>query len=78
MNIKARELTPVKSSQISAMGHDAAHKVMTVQFKNGSTYEYQNVDEALYNKIMSADSVGKAFDAEIKKQAGAHPFSKVA
>ena len=76
--VNKRTLTPVQSSTIAAMGHDADHSVMTVQFKNGSTYEYQNVEAPLFDRIMGAESVGKAFDAEIKKQSGKHPFTKVA
>lgn len=75
--IQARTLVQVESSTIAAMGHDETHNVMTVQFKNGSLYEYQNVDKSTYGVILNAPSVGKAFDAEIKKQPGKYPFQKV-
>lgn len=75
--IAERKLIPVDSSTIAAIGHDANHNVMTVQFKSGAVYEYQNVDAKVYGVILNAPSVGKAFDAEVKKQPGKCPYTKV-
>lgn len=73
-----KAMIPVSSSTISAMGHDEVSKTMKVEFKNGSVYQYQNVEGELFSSIVGAESVGKAFDAKIKKQAANHPFTKVA
>lgn len=74
--ITAIEMKPVVSSNINALGHDALHKVMRVQFTNGSTYDYQNVGVELFDSIHTAESVGKAF-TEVKKNPGAYPYTKV-
>lgn len=70
-------MTPVESSTIAAMAHDVATSTMTVDFKNGSRYQYENVTREKYEALLAAPSVGSAFDKEIKKQADQHPFVKV-
>lgn len=69
--------TPVESSTIAGMAHNVATSIMTVQFKNGGVYEYENVPREKYEAILGAESVGKAFDRDIKKQAASHPYKKV-
>jgi hypothetical protein len=69
-------LTKVVSSQIAAVGH--ANNILTVQFNNGATYEYANVDDGLYAKLMEAESIGSYFSREIKAKQTVFPFTKVA
>lgn len=56
----------VNSSTISEIGYDAASQVMTVKFKNGGVYEYLEVPKEIYDFVASAESVGKALNAEVK------------
>ena len=52
--------------------------VLRVRFHNGGIYEYANVDEDLYNKLVTAASVGKAFAEHIKANKDKYPFTKIA
>ena len=72
-------LKPVNSSQIAAVGFDPATKVMTIQFKGkGSTYEYQNVSQEVYDGLCGAESVGTYFGQNIKSAPDKYPFKKIA
>lgn len=67
-------LIPVSSSQIKAIGFDAATRKMHVVFKSGDTYEYDDVDQSKYEALLDADSVGGMFHQTIK---GKHPHKKI-
>lgn len=69
----------VESSNIARVGHNEDHDkpVMFVQFKNGGTYRYENVPVATFKEIVEAESVGKVFNALVKKFPDAYPFTKV-
>jgi len=42
-------------------------KTLVVRFKNGGRYEYDDVSSAVVDRILSADSVGRAVHAELVK-----------
>lgn len=71
------ETHQVVSSQIAAMSFNHDSKIVTVGFTNGQSYEYQNVDYERFQAIVSADSVGKAFNSLIKSNPTAYPFKKL-
>lgn len=56
----------VNSSMISAVGYDKDTRSLRVQFKNHDVWEYSGVDEAQYNALLSAKSVGSHFHKHIK------------
>lgn len=56
----------VTSSNLKAVGYDEATKTLEVEFKNGSTYQYDDVPQAEYEAMMDAESVGRYFLANIK------------
>lgn len=60
--------TPVESSNIAAIGYDAASKTLQVDFKTGKRYQYQNVPPELLTEFQQADSVGQYFAANIRKE----------
>lgn len=68
-------LSPVKSSQILALGHDPATNTLAVQFKNG-TYHYKNVDAQGFEAFSKAKSIGSHFAQHIKGN-NKHPFIKL-
>jgi hypothetical protein len=70
------KLLIVDSSQVAAIGHDSTAKQLTVQFKSGGTYRYDNVTEGQHAAIMKSDSIGKAL-APIKADAKKHAFKKL-
>lgn len=60
------ELNPVESSNIAAVGYDEASRTMRVEFKNGSQYDYPDVDQVLVDEFLDADSVGRYFQQNIR------------
>lgn len=67
-------LTPVTSSQVKAIGYDAATKTLAVQFAHGAghLYHYPNVTAEQHAAFIGAESIGKHFGQHIK----ALPFEK--
>jgi hypothetical protein len=64
------ERTPIKSSHIKSMAHDAATNSLEVEFQNGKVYTYPNVNKSAYLQILAAPSAGEAFHRIIR------PFDK--
>lgn len=64
----------VASSNIASIGYDADVETLEIEFLSGSIYQYFNVPENMYNKIMQAGSKGKFLNTYIKN---AYPFSRV-
>lgn len=71
-------MTPVESSNIEALGYQAPTQTMTVKFKTGAVYHYQNVLPDTYQAILTAESVGSAFNKLVKAHPSVYPFTKVA
>mgnify|MGYP001558161838 CR=1 FL=1 len=73
-------LSPVKSSQIHAIGRDPATSIMHIQFKGaagpGSTYAYENVSLEQFAAFKGAESIGHHFGAHFKKNEK-HPYKKL-
>ena len=65
MNI---DMKAVKSSNIASIGYDNASKTLAIKFLggHGSTYHYSNVSPEQHTALVSADSVGSHFFANIK------------
>jgi hypothetical protein len=63
-------MTPVTSSQIKAIGHDAQENHLYVEFhpgkktpeKPGSVYRYGGIEAAHHNALLGVDADGKAVD----------------
>jgi hypothetical protein len=66
--------TPVESSHLTAIGYDAAGKIMEVEFRNGAVHKYHGISQTTYDNLMTADSVGSHFAKYIKD---AHHNTKV-
>lgn len=49
----------VKSSNIFSIGYDPVNKILQVEFRRGSIYEYYDVPDNIYQNFMSAESKGK-------------------
>lgn len=65
---------PVSSSNIESVGYDSDTGTLEIEFKNGSVYQYFDVPQALYDGLVSAESVGGYLAAQIK---GVYRFSRV-
>jgi hypothetical protein len=57
------QMLPVKSSSIKSVGF--AGGIAYVEYANGGIYRFPGVMEETIKKVMSAESVGRAFQAEI-------------
>lgn len=78
----AVELNPVDSSQITAIGHNAAASVLAIRFKGwggkpGSLYFYGNFGADQFQQFQKAESKGAFFGANIKNNVARHPFVKI-
>lgn len=65
-------MTKVVSSNIEAVSY--RYRIMTVQFKGGSTYTYHKVPRAIYQAFMAAESKGKYLNQHIK---GVYQYRRV-
>lgn len=63
---------PVTSSNLVSIGHEGT--TLEVEFKHGGLYRYFNVPVDKYNALMSAESVGKFLNSEIKPT---HGYEKI-
>ncbi|HEX3661367.1 MAG TPA: KTSC domain-containing protein [Acidobacteriaceae bacterium] len=68
------ERISVNSSNIASVGYDADSQTLEIEFNNGGVYQYSGVPQEIYGGMMSADSKGKYFHANINKT---YPFSKL-
>lgn len=68
-------MVPVSSSNLSAVGYDAATQTLRVAFIGGGLYEYSGVPVSVHTGLMSASSHGSYFDAHIKK--GPYRYRKI-
>ena len=60
------ELLAVTSSVISGVAFNDRENTLQVRFKNGDTWQYENVSNADYQTLMSAESLGAFFASQIK------------
>lgn len=75
---------PVKSSQIEAIGHDSHTNTLAITFKSKAkdgqvkleTYHYANFSKYEYDRLRTAESIGKHFYAHIKPHADKYPYTK--
>ncbi|HKZ41015.1 MAG TPA: KTSC domain-containing protein [Candidatus Hodarchaeales archaeon] len=58
--------TPVQSSTIASVGYHVDSSLLEIEFHSGGIYQYYDVPEHQYNDLMSADSLGKYFAANIR------------
>lgn len=72
MSSEKIEMTPVKSSNIAAVGYKDGK--MQIQFKGGGLYSYNNVPVDVFERLKKAPSVGKFFHRNVK---GVYPFIKL-
>ena len=55
------KLIPVESKMLESAGYDADDEKLRIVFRNGSTYEYSGVEEAIYQDLLNATSKGAFF-----------------
>ena len=60
------EWIQVVSSNIAAIAYASDTEVLSINFLNGSTYEYYGVPQNVFDEFLIADSKGRYFNANIK------------
>jgi len=61
------ERLAVSSSNIASIGYNPDSETLEIEFlKTGKVYEYYNVPQFMYDRLMEAPSHGIFFNAEIK------------
>lgn len=58
----------VDSSMIISIGYDALTCTLEVEFKDGIVWQYHEFPEYMWYEFESAESKGKYFNANIRKQ----------
>lgn len=69
-------LEPVVSSNIAAIGFDAASSVMRVQFNNGTLYDAEGASQADFDDFKMSKSKGVHFNKILKKAFAWKRFEK--
>ena len=57
--------TTLNSTFLKEATYNASTRMLTVIFTNGRTYSYKNVDQSIYQGLISADSAGRFFNKNI-------------
>ena len=60
--------TTLDSTFLQEATYDSSRRMLTVVFKNGRTYSYQNVDKTVYDGLINARSSSRFFGANIRGQ----------
>ena len=58
------EMTPVRSSNVAAVGYEDG--TLYVEFHSGATYAYEGVGEAAYQDLLTDPSPGSYLNRHIK------------
>lgn len=58
----------VDSKAIKMLGWCSAKAAIIVQFQNGSTYAYHNLDELFFNLFKGSDSIGKFYHRFVRNR----------
>jgi len=54
------------SSAIASIRHDSKEKILTVSFNSGSSHDFANVPDEIFDAMKVSDSAGKYFHQNIK------------
>jgi len=57
--------TTLNSSVIREASYDTNRRMMVLTFQNGTTYTYNDVDEAIFRGLITANSAGQFFGRNI-------------
>ena len=61
-------MQPVRSSYLREIGYDEETRTLIIGFAGGNTFTYDDVPPETHAAMMGADSIGKFFHANIRKQ----------
>ena len=64
----------VASSNVISIGYDEPSQTLEVEFSNGNVYQYYNVMQDVYDKLMASSSKGQFLNTYIKN---AYAYARV-
>lgn len=56
----------VDSRSVASVGYDRSSRTLEVEFTNGTVYRYFEVPVAVRDALLSADSIGRYFNAHVR------------
>ena len=59
-------MIPIDSTAIARAGYNDQKRVLTLEYRNGRTYQYLDVPPQIYQELLSSGSVGEFVNLEIK------------
>jgi hypothetical protein len=62
------ERRPMESSVLATAGYDARKRVLEIEFHSGAIYRYLGVPGEIYRRLLSAESKGHFFGANIRNK----------
>ena len=68
------ERVAVSSSNLSSVGYDPDSQTLEIEFHHGGVYQYAGVPREVFEGLISAESQGKYFHANIKNR---YPYTKL-
>lgn len=69
------ERQPVSSSSLASVGYDPGSETLEVEFvATGKVYEYYNVPQFMYERLVEASSIGQFFNTEIRNAYPCNPI----
>lgn len=63
-----------QSSHLQAFDYDPTSQILTIQFANGSVYQYQGVPQTEFDNLAQSGGGGTFFHAKIRDQ---YPTTKI-
>lgn len=61
------ERTPIDSSVLASVGYDPQARVLEIEMRNGSVYQYYEVPPEIHSGLMEAVPYGRYFNQQVKK-----------
>jgi hypothetical protein len=66
---------PVSSSSLASVGYNPDSETLEVEFVvSGKVYEYYNVPQFMYDRMLEASSIGQFFNAEVRNAYPCNPI----
>ena len=56
----------VRSRSVASAGYDERSRTLEVEFTNGSVYQYSDVPLGVYEQLLSAESIGRFVNQQIR------------
>ena len=60
------ERRPVTSSSLASVGFDSDRQILEVEFRNAKIYQYFEVPESVFLKLLEAESKGRYFNLHVR------------